>query len=512
MSHRRDFLKTAAGAGFAAWLGDIPGLKNLQALATEPAVTPDIVQFTSEIEPLVRLIETTPQEACFEKIAAQLRQGTTYRQLMAALFLAGIRNVNPQPPGFKFHCVFVIHAAHQLSLDAPAADRLLPFFWALDNFKTSQEQDKQQGDFVLRPVQGPLPAPEQASSEFHAAMEAWDEPRADRAIASLVRGRGADEIIEGMWRYGARDFRNIGHKAIFVANTWRTLQTIGWRHAEPAFRSLVLGLLDFGKSERVQDYAFDDQCYLANVERAQRSHGQLPGDWSAGTADPAATRELLDTFRTASVADSCQAVVDRLVNRRANAQAVWDAAHLFAGELMLRQRGIFGIHTVTSLNGLRYAFETASSPETRLLLLLQGVGWMGQFQRFMSGKNGGLADLRITELTPADIPQDPQQSAHDVLVLASSDPALAARKAFAVARAVPEPRELLAGACRMIVRKGTDAHDYKYPVAVMEDFRLVSPEWRPHMLATLVYHVPGITLPNSPVMQRAEEAVRTISS
>ncbi len=36
-----------------------------------------------------------------------------------------------------------------------------------------------------------------------------------------------------MWEYGARDFRNIGHKAIYAANAWRTLQAIGWRHAEP---------------------------------------------------------------------------------------------------------------------------------------------------------------------------------------------------------------------------------------------------------------------------------------
>ena len=45
-------------------------------------------------------------------------------------------------------------------------------------------------------------------------------------------------------RYGARDFRDIGHKAIYVANAWRTLQTIGWQHAEPVLRSLAYALLD----------------------------------------------------------------------------------------------------------------------------------------------------------------------------------------------------------------------------------------------------------------------------
>ncbi len=83
---------------------------------------------------------------------------------------------------------------------------------------------------------GPLPSPEKAADEFHAAMQAWDEERADRAVAAFVRSRGADEVVEAMWRYGARDFRDIGHKGIFVSNSWRTLQTIGWRHAEPTMR------------------------------------------------------------------------------------------------------------------------------------------------------------------------------------------------------------------------------------------------------------------------------------
>ncbi|MFN6195792.1 MAG: hypothetical protein ACK5BN_18430, partial [Planctomycetota bacterium] len=59
----------------------------------------------------------------------------------------------------------------------------------------------------------------------------------------------------------------------------------------------------------------------------------------------------------------------------ARAGAVWEAAHLAAGELMMRQPGIFGIHTVTSVNALHYAFRESASQANRLLLLLQGLGW-----------------------------------------------------------------------------------------------------------------------------------------
>ena len=69
-------------------------------------------------------------------------------------------------------------------------------------------------------------------------MDDWDEGAADAAVAALARSASAGEVFEMLWRYGARDWRSIGHKAIFVSNSWRALQSIGWQHAEPVLRSL----------------------------------------------------------------------------------------------------------------------------------------------------------------------------------------------------------------------------------------------------------------------------------
>ena len=51
--------------------------------------------------------------------------------------------------------------------------------------------------------------------------------------------RRALNEVRDLLRYGARDFRAIGHKAIYVANSCRTLESIGWQHAEPVLRSLA---------------------------------------------------------------------------------------------------------------------------------------------------------------------------------------------------------------------------------------------------------------------------------
>ena len=157
MPNRREFLKSSAGTGFLLGCATPAALAALAPRArAEASVTPDLVQFTPDVERTVRRIEETPREKCFEMMVEQLRQGLPYRNFLASLFLAGIRDVNPQPPGFKFHCVLAIHSANQLSLDAAPEDRLLPLFWALDQFKKSQAENVKQGNFRLTKISGPL--------------------------------------------------------------------------------------------------------------------------------------------------------------------------------------------------------------------------------------------------------------------------------------------------------------------------------------------------------------------
>jgi len=497
---RRTFL-SACGWLAVGQADFLPGWARSVVEAAEeqpPAAEP--VVFSDDLEPLVRAIEQIPAERALELAVSRLKGGTTPRQFLAAIFLAGIRNVNPQPPGFKLHCVFAVQAAHQLSLDVAPTDRLLPLLWALREFKNSQAEDVRQGDFVLRKVQGELPSPEQAGQEFDEAMRAWDEPRADRALAALVRSRGAHEVMEGLWRYGARDYRNIGHKAIYVANAFRTLQVIGWRHAEPVLRSVVLGLLDF-KDREVNGYTFENQAYAANVERVETVGRRLPGDWTRAGGHASATREILEILRTGEFSRAIGRSLELLEQGTVGAGAIWDAAHLAAGELMMRQPGIYGIHTVTSLNALRYAYEMSADRQTRLLLLLQGLGWMGQFANFMGKAQGGLGPTQITDLPRAELPADSTAALQSIFETLAKEPAQAAAQAQAFAMQGGDLGAFAALAKGLVVRKQSDAHHYKYSTAVFEDLNLVSPEWRPHLLATSVYYLRGLSVPDDQPLQ-----------
>ena len=301
-------------------------------------VTPDLVRFSPETEALVRRIEDTPRDDCARMFADQLRRGVPHNQLMAALFLAGVRNINPRPPGFALHCVFVIHSSHVLSLEAPADCRAFPLFFALDDFKTSQERDRRSssGDYVMRALHGALPSSER---ELIAGLEAWDGERAERAAAGLVRGGSPEQVFRILWRYGARDYRNIGHKAIYVANAYRTLQTIGWQHAEPVLRSLALSLIDFGRDQQVNGYAFEDQCYLGNLRLAKVTTPRLSGDSGAAHVDDTAVQGLLDVMRSATPAEISNHVGRYLARDGTTIENVWNAVHLAAGELVMRVQG-----------------------------------------------------------------------------------------------------------------------------------------------------------------------------
>src|SRR5213596_1100139 len=208
---RRRFLRTTATVSALSGLGELGFLSRLRPVsAAEANLNPDVVRFNPEIEPLVRFLEDTPREGLLEEVGAKIKRGLSYHDLLAALLLAGGRNIQPRPVGFKFHAVLVVNSAHLASLASPDSDRWLPLIWAIDNFKNSQAANKREGGWMMPPVDPTKLSPAtHARKRFTEAMDNWDEEGADAAIASLVRSAGSGEIVELFWRYGARDFRDI---------------------------------------------------------------------------------------------------------------------------------------------------------------------------------------------------------------------------------------------------------------------------------------------------------------
>jgi hypothetical protein len=499
---RREFVKAGAVAG----LGGFGFLDRLTPVSAADVKVPhEKVQLCSEIEPLVRLIEDTPRSELLEAVAGQMRQGVGYQQLLTGLFLAGVRSIQPRPVGFKFHAVLVVNSAHLASLAMPDRERWLPLFWALDNFKSSQAQNKSQGDWAMAPVdEAQLPSGSQAKKRFVEAMDNWDVEGADRAIVSLVRNAGAGEIIELFWRYGARDFRDIGHKAIYTANGWRTLQTIGWRHAEPVMRSLAYALLEHEGTNPAKRDDAADRPGRENLGRAAK----IRADWQQGKLDAQATPELLKAFQSGSPTQACDLVVE-LLNKGIDPTSVWDGLFVKAGELVMQQPGVIGIHCVTSTNALHYGYQASGNDETRRLLLLQAAAFLAMFHKRMA--NGLKGERRVETLEKADLKTKGPEAVAEILADVSEDRVRAARKTLALLdEGSIDPQALMTAARRLIFNKGNDSHDYKFSSAALEDYFHASPAWRNRYLATSMFILKGSGDKDNKLIERARAALEKV--
>ena len=97
---RRRFLQASAIGSIASGL---PWTALPKVSAQDAQAKNLTVQFAADIEPLVRLLETTPRSDVIGVLIKNIQNGLNYQQLLAGLQLAGIRNVQPRPSvGFKF--------------------------------------------------------------------------------------------------------------------------------------------------------------------------------------------------------------------------------------------------------------------------------------------------------------------------------------------------------------------------------------------------------------------------
>ncbi len=485
-------LSTACVAGAGRWLEALPvPASNSKA---------DTVVFSEEIERWVKLIEVTEREKLLEKLAFEIRGGRLgFQQLLSSLFLAGIRNVQPRPNvGFKFHAVLVVNSARLASLACSDQERWLPLLWASDTFKASQQRDATEGDWTMPAVSDArLPAAHLAEQTFRESMDKWDEEGADAAIAAWSRTASESELFEAMAHYGSRDLRDIGHKAIYVANAFRTLSAMSWEHAEPVMRSLAFALLCRNNDPNPSQADLEpDRAIKNNRQRISK----MRKDWLYGKADPQATTELIRLFHKTTSEDAA-IVVANMLESGVSPQSIWDALFVSSSELLMRQPGIVALHAVTTTNALAYSYRRVALPELRLQLLLQNASFLGMFcQRVVSGTH---RSERVSDFSPAVIDTDNSNALANVVQSISKDNDLAARHLVALLDRAPQfASDFIDQTRKLVFLKGTDSHDYKFSAAIMEDYFHLSPAMRSKYLSMSLFKLNGPSMPDTPLMPR----------
>ena len=481
MMHRRGFLKVSALAGLFP-----------RVTLGETRLDPAAVRWGSGIEPLVKLIEDIPREKLLEEMAARVKKGLAYKEVLAALFLANVRNVQPRPVGFKFHSVLAINAAHQSSLAGPDSDRWLPIFWSLDNFKGSQAEEKKKTGWTLPEVdESKVPPADKARQAFVDALNRWDVDGIDGPTVALARHFSQNDVFELYFRHGMRDFRDIGHKAIFVAGAYRLLNVIGWQHAEPILRSLSLALQYYTGENPAKSDQDADRPWKFNTSVV----GTIPPGWIQGKVDPAATSDLLVVARTADAEAMAKKTID-VLKTGVSPKSVWDALFPAGGEILMRRAGILSIHAMTTFNALRFVYQTSADDETRRLALLQAASFAPLFRGKLD------KDVKLDQLEPQTA------TLEEIFLDVSKDKGSASRKVLGYLKEGGDAKALIDEARRLIFSKGLDAHDYKFSAAILEDSVQLSPAWRDRFLAASVHHLKGSQSPDNGLIPRIREAMK----
>ena len=481
---RRKFLSastSSAAIGIASIQPAFLPLLNAQ----DVNVNSEMVQFRPEIEPLVRLLEVTSRGKIIDVVVREIREGTTYRELLAALFLAAIRNVQPRPAvGFKFHSVMVVHAAHQASIAATDNARWLPLLWAIDYFKSAQASDVKEGDWTMPAVNASrLPLPEKSLSTLDQALADWDEPAADVAAAAATRVASSSQLLDLYARHAARDFRSIGHKSIYVSGAFRTLEVIGWEHAEPVMRSLAYAILNHTGEENPSRNDFE-------ADRAGKVNWKLvdtiPTNWLAGKLDPTVSQHVLESLRELSPSDASKFVVE-LLNKEIHPRSIYDGVLLAAAELVTRQPAIVPLHAVTTSNAMHSLFHRVSDDRLRRWILLQNTSFLAHFRDAAKGREQ-LPNRKLDQLLAQT---DSVPSVSDIFENVHQDRPAAASQVLTYAQSSGDLVHLIRKARELVFLKGSDSHDYKFSSAAIEDAMYIDPKWRGHYLAGCSYLLHG---------------------
>ncbi|MEQ8766458.1 MAG: hypothetical protein RL885_21270 [Planctomycetota bacterium] len=450
----------------------LAGLGTVAAGASLSVLTPRGITapFDGTLSDLAARLRSASREGALSIATSAIANGASREALLGAIFLAGVQDIRPRPHGI-LHSVMMVESAFQLSesMRSPR-ESWHPVLFNLDDFKRSQERDRDEdGDYQMKPLTV-FPAKSGAAG-FRALEEslvARDPDRAERAVVALAPHIDVGTFFEWLRPFSARCYAFIGHKIIYAMQVERVIRRIGWPGAEPALRSLMRTLLVDSNP--------------ASFERNSELAADLPEDWQAGSRNPARAHQLWRSLRRAepkrAPSVTCEALRDGV-----SATDAFDALALLGSEIFHHRPGrrsadgrsaLLPVHGLTVANAFRSSFLQSEHDATRRVLLLQASAWVTSLRDDL-GPMVGL-DLDGPSLGSAETEDD--VDAPSVLRSGSPD------RVFSVLQSNTDAApEIMSSLTSSLARNGREHHQHKYAAAVLEECHRVAPDLRAYLIA-----------------------------
>ena len=458
-----------------------------------------------ELERLAENIMECEPHRVVDFLIAKSNSGMVPQDLQLACFIAGMRF-------HGHHSAYVAHPIHVVSEQLSAEYSQLPLFYYASVLRFRAKRT------ALRElVNGILPSASRAKEYFHAAMEKGERNDATLAMKALCNEYGHRQAYEELWKYAAqRNHNSGGHTAISVVNTYRTLHATGWRCADTA--------LQFAVADEAWHMPGGSGLQAENWIRALQV-GRLPQGWNASTSHAVTVRELLQLFRQGKASLACEEIHAKLASGEVSSGTIWDAVFLVTAELVMRYRWVgskrLAGHSVTCVNALNFLFRNSNDAQIQLYALLESVEWAVSFlqrerdrpalrSKSILELDSAIADVEDDQLDQvfAKLPPRRFASMHRP-DLSEVDAAM--QLAFNWALHREDYSEFWQMAQKLMCMKSTpEVHDFKYPMALLENCQHVSERWRPYLLAASVHVLQGTDMEDSPIVYEASQKLNVL--
>ncbi|HWX33694.1 MAG TPA: hypothetical protein VNZ53_40485 [Steroidobacteraceae bacterium] len=461
--------------------------------ATDPAVAV-----------LLNLLEDSPREQIPRELARLIRGGLRYGDLLSALALAAVRNVQPYPDvGYKYHSVMVLRPIHLTTQHLSSSDKWLPIAWATDYFKEAQAEQRYTEGWRMPTRAAPVVSEPSARQAVIVALDDWDREAADAAILNYAQVARPEQIFSLLFRYGARDLRAIGHKAIAVSNAHCLIDLFGSAQTGPILRSTVAALQNSGHDPNPAGRDLQpDQPWRQNLQRLR----EIPRNWKQGRNDPGARAELHAALYRVSEDESGTAVI-ALLRKGISPEAIWQVLFDTAAELLMHQPAIVPLHAQTTANALYYAYRVCADEQTQQLTLLQCAAFIAMFRKLV---NTTRPDINLEALQPLPLDGTAVEAIDEIFAEVSAGRRLhAARKSLSYLQTGGDAEALIAKARHHLVYNADEPHDYKFSEAVFDSYaQLANSAWRNRFLCAGMAYFKAPAKRPGPVVEQMLERLK----
>lgn len=318
----RGMLVASVGYGTAVDMGLSPAW----AADGKAADGKDIDQLSfGELEPLVTLLQETPQGTVLPVLVEKIQGGTDLKTLIAAGTLANARGLGGQNY-VGFHTMMAMGPAYMMSQELPKDRAALPVLKVLyRNAGLMQGRAKE----VLHPVEPAPLSKDQTAMAIRQSVQKGDFKQAEQALAAAA-ARSPDDAFNDLLET-VEDGADV-HRVVLAHRAWDMLNLTGPQYAETLLRQSVRYCIDNrGWTSRVGNLS----ALLPKLFDEHKLAGRTAG---TREADDAWVDQMSKTIFTSTPEQAAGAVATAL-GEGFSPKCIAEAVSMAANQLLLRDIG-----------------------------------------------------------------------------------------------------------------------------------------------------------------------------